>query len=66
MFQIPELAAGMGFGPDYQFDLGTKREQGERIGNAVCPQLAAALVGANYRPEPVSAASPLRLVREAA
>lgn len=66
MLEPVELADATGFGPDYRFDFGSKRDQIARIGNAVPPQLAAALIGANYQYRPVTAATPLRLVREEA
>jgi DNA (cytosine-5)-methyltransferase 1 len=50
MLQPRELANAMGFGPGYQM-IGTKRDQTARVGNAVCPPLAAALVSANYTPD---------------
>ncbi|GAG04856.1 unnamed protein product, partial [marine sediment metagenome] len=50
MLQPRELANAMGFGPGYQM-IGTKRDQTARVGNAVCPPLAAALVSANYAPD---------------
>lgn len=53
MLQPHELAAGMGFGQDYVL-AGTKEQQQERIGNAVCPPLAEALVRANFKIEPVA------------
>jgi DNA (cytosine-5)-methyltransferase 1 len=41
-----ELARAQGFGDDYHLT-GTVEEQTGRIGNSVCPDVAAALVGAN-------------------
>lgn len=46
MLQPRELATAQGFGSDYHLT-GTKTEQIARIGNSVCPDVAAALVGAN-------------------
>jgi DNA (cytosine-5)-methyltransferase 1 len=46
MLQPRELARGMGFPDDYVLS-GTKRQQTARIGNAVCPDVAEALVRAN-------------------
>lgn len=52
-----ELARAQGFPEDYQLAVpyqgGTlgDRDQRHKIGNSVCPPVAAALVGANYRPE---------------
>lgn len=43
MLQPHELAAGMGFPADYKF-AGNKSEQVRQIGNAVCPNLAEALI----------------------
>lgn len=45
MLKNSELAAAMGFPADYQFT-GTKTDVTRQIGNAVCVNLAAALVGA--------------------
>jgi DNA (cytosine-5)-methyltransferase 1 len=45
MLQPRELATAQGFGPDYVLT-GTKGEQIARIGNSVCPPLAAAVVAA--------------------
>lgn len=42
MLQPHELAAGMSFPKDYQFT-GTKTDTVKQIGNAVCPEVAAAL-----------------------
>ena len=46
MLQPHELAAAQGFPADYRWE-GTKAERVARIGNSVCPQVAAALVAAN-------------------
>ena len=46
MLQPRELARAMGF-PDSYILEGSKRDQVARIGNAVCPQMAEALVRAN-------------------
>ncbi len=52
-----ELARGQGFPPSYvlaaSYDGGTLSESDQRhkIGNSVCPPVAAALVRANYRPQ---------------
>jgi DNA (cytosine-5)-methyltransferase 1 len=46
MLQPRELARAMGFSDDYVLE-GTKRQQVARIGNAVCPSMAEALVRAN-------------------
>lgn len=46
MLQPHELAAAQGFPPDYVLT-GTKSEQVAKIGNSVCPPVAAALVRAN-------------------
>lgn len=46
-----ELYAAQGFPQDYNFELNgeiTKTEQVKKVGNSVCPQLATALVRANY------------------
>lgn len=50
MLQPRELATAMSFGEEYAL-IGNKRAQTARIGNAVCPLLAAAVVAANYTPE---------------
>jgi len=47
MLQPHELAAAQGFGPDYVLT-GTKRDKTARIGNSVCPPLAAALVACQF------------------
>lgn len=52
MLKNEELAAAMGFPPDYEFT-GTKSDITKQIGNAVCVNLAAALVGAILEPESV-------------
>lgn len=56
MLQPHELAKAQGFGPDYILDAPTasgrklpKHAQVRMIGNSVCPDLAAALVRANYQ-----------------
>ncbi len=46
MLQPRELARCQGFDDDYVL-IGTKRDQVARIGNSVCPQVAAAIVRAN-------------------
>lgn len=46
MLQPRELATAQGFGLDYEL-VGTQKAQTARIGNSVCPDVAAALVGAN-------------------
>lgn len=52
-----ELARAQGFPEDYQLAVPYKggklseSDQRHKIGNSVCPPVAAALVGANYRPE---------------
>jgi DNA (cytosine-5)-methyltransferase 1 len=55
-----ELARAQGFGDDYILAAPYAQAKGgrlgetaqrERIGNSVCPPVAAALVGANYRPQ---------------
>lgn len=46
MLQPREFARAQGFHDDYELT-GTKSEQIARIGNSVCPDVAAALVGAN-------------------
>lgn len=43
MLQPRELANAMGFPPDYRLE-GSKRKQVARIGNAVCPPMAEAIV----------------------
>ncbi len=57
MLKSYELAAAQGFPDDYMlaapYKGGTLSETDQRhkIGNSVCPPVAAALVGANYRPQ---------------
>jgi DNA (cytosine-5)-methyltransferase 1 len=51
MLQPRELATAQGFGPDYILT-GSKREQVARIGNSVCPPVAAALVAAQFGVRP--------------
>lgn len=46
MLQPRELARAMGFDDSYILE-GNKRDQVARVGNAVCPPIAKALVGAN-------------------
>lgn len=48
MLQPNELAAAQGFPRDYDWGELTKRDAVRLIGNSVCPQLAKALVEANY------------------
>lgn len=50
MLQPHELAAGMSFPKDYRFT-GTKTDAVKQIGNAVCPQLAAALQSVHLPPK---------------
>lgn len=53
MLTPKELYAAQGFPSDYNFDLNgqmSKTEQIKKCGNSVCPQLATALVKANYEP----------------
>jgi DNA (cytosine-5)-methyltransferase 1 len=49
MLEPHELAAAQGFPPSYVLT-GTKSQRIARIGNSVCPPLAAAIVGANLVP----------------
>lgn len=55
MLSPRELARAQGFPDEYQIDAGpsgrtlTKTEQVRLIGNSVCPQVAEAIVAANYR-----------------
>ena len=53
MLKNAELAAAMGFPPGYRFT-GTKSDVTRQIGNAVCVNLAAALVGAILDPEGIA------------
>ncbi len=46
MFTPRELARCQGFWDDYLL-IGSNRDQVERIGNSVCPDVAAAIVAAN-------------------
>lgn len=50
MLEPRELARAQGFGDDYKLTPKTKAGQVAKIGNSVCPQVAEALVRANYRP----------------
>lgn len=54
MLKPRELARAQGF-PDSYILTGTATNQVERIGNSVCPQVARAIVSANYKPQRVSA-----------
>ena len=56
MLQPRELANAQGFGPEYILT-GNKREQVARIGNSVCPPVAAAVVAAQFGREPFVAAA---------
>lgn len=56
MLQPRELARCQGF-PDTYVLTGTKTQQIARIGNSVCPQVAAAMVRANYVPTPTAHAA---------
>jgi DNA (cytosine-5)-methyltransferase 1 len=56
MFTPRELARAMGF-PDTYVLTGTKRSQIARIGNAVCPAMAEAVVRANWRPNQLRVAA---------
>lgn len=47
MLQPRELASAQGFRSDYALT-GTKTQQVARIGNSVCPQVAAAIVAALF------------------
>ena len=49
MLKPRELARAQGF-PDSYLLTGTNTNQVERIGNSVCPPVAAAIVAANYAP----------------
>jgi DNA (cytosine-5)-methyltransferase 1 len=44
MLQIPEIKAAMGFPDDYALEYGTRREKVKLLGNAVCPQVMAAVI----------------------
>jgi DNA (cytosine-5)-methyltransferase 1 len=44
MLQPPELAAAMGFPPDYKWPQSTRREKIRLIGNAVCPPVMKAVI----------------------
>ena len=37
MLQVPELKRAMGFGDDFQFPVGTRRDKIRLLGNGVCP-----------------------------
>lgn len=56
MFTPRELARAMGFEDDYIL-IGTQTEQVARIGNAVCPDMASAVVAANRAPGDASMAA---------
>ncbi len=72
MLMPKELYAAQGFPPDYNFDLDgqlSKTEQIKKCGNSVCPQVATALVRANFNKklifEPVSSIKELYRKMEA-
>lgn len=44
MLQVPELKAAMGFGSDFNLDLGPRRERIRVLGNGVCPPVMQAIV----------------------
>ena len=44
MLQVPELRAAMGFGPEFNLDLGPRRERIRVLGNGVCPPVMQAIV----------------------
>lgn len=46
MLQVPELKRAMGFPSRFQFPIGTRREQIQLLGNAVCPPVMKAVVEA--------------------
>jgi DNA (cytosine-5)-methyltransferase 1 len=46
MLQVPELKRAMGFPADFRLDRGTRRDRIRFIGNAVCPPVMKAVVGA--------------------
>lgn len=46
MLQVPELQRAMGFDDDYQFSVGTRRDQVRILGNGVCPPVMAEVVTA--------------------
>jgi DNA (cytosine-5)-methyltransferase 1 len=56
MLQPRELARAQGFGDDYVLT-GSKREQVARVGNSVCPPVAAALVRSLFGREPAREAA---------
>jgi len=44
MLQPLELAAAMGFPPDYKWPQSTRREKVKLVGNAVCPPVMKAVI----------------------
>ncbi len=44
MLQVPELKRAMGFGDDYVFPVGTRRDRVRLLGNGVCPPVMEAVV----------------------
>lgn len=46
MLQVPELRRAMGFDEGYKLESGTRRDKIRLLGNAVCPQVMKAVVGA--------------------
>ncbi len=57
MLEPHELAAAQGFDPSYVLT-GTKSQRIARIGNSVCPPVAAAVVGANLDANPIATKRP--------
>lgn len=44
MLQVPELQRAMGYGADYELNIGTRRDKIRLLGNGVCPPVMAAAV----------------------
>ena len=44
MLQVPELKRAMGFGDDFDFPVGTRRDRIRLLGNGVCPPVMRAEV----------------------
>ena len=44
MLQVPELKRAMGFGDDFDFPVGTRRDRIRLLGNGVCPPVMKAVV----------------------
>lgn len=66
MLQVPELKAAMGFGSDFNLDLGPRRERIRVLGNGVCPPVMQAIVSSLLAPRGREALRPARVIQERA